>query len=75
MADKLIKGKPIEGLKAYTMAELTNDPTKTGDVQALFLPVEQVNKDNVYDLVVKSVFQSYDDVYRDIPADKLPPKP
>ena len=54
MADNLIQGKPVEGLKAYTMAELTNDPAKTGDVQALFLPVQQVNKDNVYDLVVKS---------------------
>ena len=75
MADNLIKGKPVEGLKAYTMAELTNDPAKTGDVQALFLPVAAGHKDNVYDLVVKSGFQTYDDVYRDIPADKLPPKP
>ena len=49
------------------MAELTNDPAKTGNVHGLFLPVEQVNKDNVYDLVVKSGFQAYDDVYRDIP--------
>ena len=75
MVDNLLKGQPVEGLKQYTMAELTNDPAKTGDVQALFLPVQQVNKDNVYDLVVKSGFQTYDDVYRDIPADKLPPKP
>jgi D-xylose transport system substrate-binding protein len=29
----------------------------------------------VYDLIVKSGFQKYDDVYRDIPADKRPPKP
>jgi D-xylose transport system substrate-binding protein len=39
------------------------------------LPVVQVTKDNVYDLIVKSGFQSYDDVYRDIPADQRPPKP
>jgi D-xylose transport system substrate-binding protein len=57
------------------MADLTNDPSKTGNVMALFLPVEQVNKDNVYDLVVKSGFQSYDDVYRDIPETQRPPKP
>lgn len=75
LTDSLLKGQPIEGLQEYTMAELTNDDTKTGNVQALFLPVEQVNADNVYDLVVKSGFQSYDDVYRDIPEDQRPPKP
>ncbi len=34
---------------------------------AKFLPVIQVTKDNVYDLIVVSGFQPYDDVYRDIP--------
>lgn len=75
LADKLIKGEKVEGLKGYTLAELTNDKSKTGDVQALFLPVVQVTKDNVYDVVVKSGFQSYDDVYRDIPDAQRPPKP
>ena len=75
MADKLIKGEAITNLKEYTMADLTNDPAKTGNVNALFLPVEQVNKDNVYDLCVKNGFQKYDDVYRDIPEDQRPPKP
>ena len=42
---------------------------------ALFLPVEQVNKDNVYDKCAKNGFQAYDDVYRDIPEDQRPPKP
>jgi len=32
-----------------------------------------VNQSNVYDVIVKSGFQAYDDVYRDIPADKRPP--
>ena len=59
-------------LKNFTMAELTNDQTKTGNVMAYFLPVEQVTKDNVYDLVVKSGFQPYDDVYRDIPDAQTP---
>ena len=55
------------------MAELTIDATKTGEVPCVFLEVQQVNKDNVYDLVVKSEFQAYDDVYRDIPeANALP---
>ncbi len=73
--DKLLKGQSVSGLKSYTMAELTNDPAKTGEVPCLFLEVQQVNKDNVYDLVVKSEFQAYDDVYRDIPADQKPAKP
>lgn len=75
MLDKLLKGQTVEGLKNYSMAELTNDPSKTGEVPCLFLEVVQVNKDNVYDLVVKSEFQSYDDVYRDIPDAQKPPKP
>jgi D-xylose transport system substrate-binding protein len=73
--DKLLKGQAVEGLKNYTMAELTNDDTKTGEVPCLFLKVQQVTKENVYDLVVKSGFQSYDDVYRDIPDAEKPPKP
>ena len=75
MLDNLLKGTAVEGLKDYTMAELTNDDTKTGNVKALFLPVVQVTKDNVYELIVVSGFQSYDDVYRDIPEDQRPPKP
>jgi D-xylose transport system substrate-binding protein len=73
--DKLLKGQAVDGLKDYTLAELTNDTSKTGNVACLFLPVQQVTKDNVYDLIVKSGFQSYDDVYRDIPESQRPPKP
>jgi len=73
--DKLIKGQTVDGMKNFTLAELTVDDTKTGEVPCVFLQVQQVNKDNVYDLVVKSGFQPYDDVYRDIPEDQRPPKP
>jgi len=75
MIDALIKGTAVEGLKSYTMAELTNNTITEGSIQALFLPVVQVTKDNVFELIVKSGFQSYDDVYRDIPADQRPAKP
>ena len=75
MMDKLIRGEAIEGLDTYTMAELTNDPSLDGNVSAYFLPVQQVNKDNAYDLVVASGFQSFDDVYRDIPEDQRPSRP
>lgn len=75
LADKLLKGTAVEGLKEYTLAELTNNKDAKGNVMAYFLPVEQVNKDNVYDLVVVSGFQAYDDVYRDIPESERPEKP
>jgi D-xylose transport system substrate-binding protein len=75
MTDKLLNGTPVENLKEYTMAELTNNQQMTGNVQALFLPVQQVNKDNVFDLCVKNGFQKYEDVYRDIPDAQRPPKP
>jgi D-xylose transport system substrate-binding protein len=73
--DKLLKGESVEGIKNFSLAELTLDESKTGEVPCVFLEVQQVNKDNVYDLVVKSGFQSYDDVYRDIPEADRPPKP
>jgi len=75
LADKLAKGENIPELEMYTLAELTNDPSYEGEVPCQFLPVFQVTADNVYDLVVKSGFQSYEDVYRDIPEDQRPPKP
>lgn len=75
LADKLLQGKSDPTLKEYTLAELFNDPSQTGSIMAYFLPVPQVNKDNVYDLVVKSGFQSYDDVYSGIPPGQLPPRP
>jgi len=75
LMDKLVKGEQVSDLKSYTLAELTNDTSKTGSVPALFLPVSQVTKDNLFDVVVKSGFQKYDEVYRDIPDAQRPPKP
>jgi D-xylose transport system substrate-binding protein len=75
MIEALVKGGTPEGVKQYTLAELTNDPSLTGNVMANFLPVVEVTKDNVYDVVVKSGFQTYADVYRNVPADQLPPPP
>ena len=73
--DKLLKGQTVSGMKNFTLAELTVDPSKTGEVPCVFLEVQQVNQENVYDLVVVSGFQAYDDVYRDIPESERPPKP
>jgi D-xylose transport system substrate-binding protein len=75
MADALLKGNAVEGMQEYTLAELTNDEAMTGNVMALFLPVEQVSAENVHDLCVANGFQSYDDVYRDVPEDQRPARP
>ena len=76
MIEALVQGQTPTGVKQFTMAELTNDKTKTGNVMASFLPVVEVTKDNVYDVVVKSGFQKYEDVYRNVPAGfNLPPTP
>jgi D-xylose transport system substrate-binding protein len=74
LTDQLIKGEAAE-LTDYTMAELTNNPDAEGSVPCHFLQVHQVNADNVYELVVESGFQAYDDVYLDIPESERPPKP
>ena len=74
MMDALIKGQPIAGVKSYSLKVLTGTDLP-GDIQALFLQVVQVTKDNVFDEIVKSGFQPYDAVYRDIPADQRPPQP
>lgn len=74
MMDALLKGEAVSGLQEYSLAVLTGEELP-GNIQALFLPVEQVTKDNVYELIVKSEFQPYDDVYRDVPEADRPPKP
>ena len=73
MIDALIKKQALSGLTSFTLAILTGDKTLTGSIQAAFLPVVQVTKANVYDVVVKSGFQTYDNVYRGVPAADLPP--
>src|SRR5512134_3664780 len=50
MMDALLKGQPITGVKDYSLKELTGDDLE-GSIQALFLPVVQVTKENVYDLI------------------------
>jgi D-xylose transport system substrate-binding protein len=75
MAIQMANKQKVSGLKMYTLADLTTVKTMKGSVPCMFLPVVQVDKNNVYDEVIKSGFQSYDEVYRDIPADQRPPRP
>ena len=73
LMDGLLKGQAPTDLKSFDLVTLTGDKSLTGSIQAAFLPVVQVTQANVYDVVVKSGFQSYANVYRGIPAAKLPP--
>jgi len=75
MAIQLAKGEEVPGLKDFTLAELTLDDSLQGTVPCKFLEVVSVDKDNVYDEIIMSGFQSYDVVYKDIPEDQRPPKP
>ena len=63
MMDALLKGKPVTGLQEFTLKLLTGEDLE-GSIQALFLPVVQVTKDNVYELIVKSVAQIRKNFFR-----------
>ena len=74
MAILFAKGETPEGLELFTLAELTLDDKLTGSAPCKFLKVFGVDKDNVYDLIIKSGFQDYDKVYKDIPEKDRPPR-
>jgi D-xylose transport system substrate-binding protein len=70
-----VKTGPVADLKMYKLADLTLNSKLAGEVPCYFLKVVEVDKNNLYDEIIKSGFQQYDEVYRDIPASKRPPKP
>jgi D-xylose transport system substrate-binding protein len=72
--DQLLKDQFVTNAKYFKLSELTVDPSKSGEVLCVFLPVQQVDKENVYDLVVKTGYQPYETVYRDVPEDQRPPE-
>ncbi|PKP60350.1 D-xylose transporter subunit XylF [Candidatus Atribacteria bacterium HGW-Atribacteria-1] len=74
MAIQFAKGETPEGLKNYSLAELTLDDKLKGSAPCKFLKVVGVDKDSVYDLIIKSGFQDYDKVYKDIPEKDRPPR-
>ncbi|MBX3062360.1 MAG: substrate-binding domain-containing protein [Anaerolineae bacterium] len=75
LVDEFLNGKTDPDLKSYKLADLTGNASLTGDVMAKYLPVTEVTKDNLYEAVVVSGFQSYDDVYQDIPEAEKPARP
>ncbi len=75
IAIKLANGEQIEGLENFSLAELTLEKNLKGEVPCKFLKVVQVDKSNIYDVVVKSGFQKWEEVYAGMPEDERPPKP
>lgn len=73
LAGKMAKGEKVEGMTSLKLADLTGKADMAGEVACKFLEVVKVTKDNVMDAVVKSGFQPYEDVYKDIPD--APAKP
>jgi len=67
LAVKLAKGEKDLGLTNQPLAQLAGDKKKKGQVACKFLPVFQVTKENLKQLVVDSGFQSYEGVYKDVP--------
>ena len=75
LVDAFLTGKTDPDLQSYKLSDLTGNADLTGEVLAKYLPVTQVTIDNLYEDVVVSGFQSYDDVYQDIPDAQKPPRP
>jgi D-xylose transport system substrate-binding protein len=75
LVDSFLNGVEDPDLQAYPLSDLTGNDALTGEVLAKYLPVTQVTIDNLYEEVVVSGFQSYDDVYQDIPEAERPPRP
>jgi len=75
LVDDFLKGVQDPDLASYKLSILTGKTDLEGEVMAKYLPVTEVTIDNLYEDVVVSGFQSYDDVYQDIPEDQKPPRP
>ncbi len=69
-----VKTGPVASLRMFNLADLAPNTRLSGQVPCYFLPEVPVDKSNLYEEVVKSGFQKYDDVYRDVPAARRPPK-
>jgi D-xylose transport system substrate-binding protein len=71
IAVSLAHGETVEGLEDKDLSALAVDKNLKGRVPCKFLPVVEVDRSNIDDLIVKSGFHKYEDVHgRDIPAEK-----
>jgi len=67
-AIKLAKKEPLTGTTIFK-----NDVIGK-EIPAILLEVMVVDKDNLMTTVIKDGYQSYDDVYKNVPPDQRPPK-
>jgi len=78
LAIDLVKGgSMISNLEEYSLYDLTLDENykNSGSINCFFIPVVEVDKFNVYEQVVASGYQPYDEIYRNVPAGNRPPRP
>lgn len=73
--DRLIKEKPLIDLQRCEMSDLTADETLSGTIFCVLLPVQALTPENLFELVVKTGYESYDDVYREVPDSLRPARP
>jgi D-xylose transport system substrate-binding protein len=68
-AIKLAKKEPLTGTVKFMNDKLNKE------VPAILLEVITVDKDNMMQTIIKDGFQTYEEVYKNVPADQRPPKP
>ncbi len=73
--DRLIKERPLLDLQRCEMADLTGNEELSGTIFCVLLPVYTLTPENLFDLVVKTGYESYDDVYREVPDSLRPARP
>lgn len=75
LLDRLLNEKPLLELQHCLLSDLTGDETQEGTISCILLPVHSLTQDNLFELVVRSGYESYDDVYREIPDGLRPARP
>jgi D-xylose transport system substrate-binding protein len=68
-AIKLAKKEPLTGTTMFK-----NDSLQGKEVPAILLEAAVVDKNNLMDTVIKDGYATYEDVYKNVPPDKRPPK-
>ncbi len=71
----LAQGRPLSGMIGLPLADLSGDKAAGGIIPCVFLPVTRVTQANLYDVIVKTRFQPYDEIYKNVPAGRRPPRP
>jgi len=68
-AIRLVKKEPLTGTIMFK-----NDSMQGKEVPAILLEITVVDKDNLMSTVIKDGYATFEDVYKNVPADKRPPQ-